>query len=831
MPSRARSSQDPWHRLEQLFHQAQALDGEARKELLTRECGADPALRRELEELLAHATDSATRIGQAVAAAIQLDVEGPRIGDRLGAYRLAEVLGRGGLSTVYRAERADRQYQQSVAVKVIRIELDSQEMRDRFRQERQILAALDHPNIAKILDGGTSREGLPYFVMEHIAGLDLENYCKTKDLSLRARLVLFRELCSAVSYAHRQLIIHRDLKPPNILVTDDGVPKLLDFGIAKPLAGLASPAIAPTDPGRQLLTPAFASPEQIAGEPLSTATDIYSLGVVLYRLLTGRHPYVLDVASPGQAEAVIRDAQPIKPSLAVTDDRRRLASRLKGDLDTIVLQALHKDPERRYGSVQQLSDDLTRHLEGRAVKARGDSWTYQALRFLRRHRVAVTVAIGIAVMSALYAYQLALERDRAQHERDRAQQEALNTAEISELMIGLFESSDPDQARGETITAREMLDLGAARIREELEEQPLVRAEMMDVIGQIYGKLGLGEVGISLLEEALAIRLTELDPDHIDIASSRNHLGEQLVTIGQLAPAEALFDQALEARTRALGKTHPDTLTSLSNLAATKAYRGDLATAETLLRQTLDLRRQVLGPDHSDVATSLNNLADVLDRRGDRSAAEELYRQTLEIKRRLDGNLTTGVTLTLNNLARLAEARGSDSEAHALYSEALEINRRLLAETHPDIAFGFRRLAAIAERGDDTAGAESYLRQGLEIRPRYPDTADTAIAPLLESLARLLLATGRGTEARPLLTESLERRRRMYPEGHWRIAAARGLLGASHLAAGQLEQARPLLESSARDLTERLGDDHPVVLKAKERLESLALAIDSSRDS
>ncbi|MEM7351622.1 MAG: serine/threonine-protein kinase [Acidobacteriota bacterium] len=813
---------DRFQEIEELFHAASELEGHERQAFLDRECADDSELRQEVSSLLRFGTDSATRIGAAITAAEPpgRELDDPRAGEHLGPYRLLEILGRGGLSTVYLAERDDGQFRKRVAVKVIRRELDSRELRQRQRLERQILASLEHPNIARLLDGGTSAAGLPYFVMEYVEGQDLESYCNDRQLPVRARIDLFRQVCTAVDYAHRNLVIHRDIKPANILVTAEGVPKLLDFGIAKPLESVFEPSMVTTAPGLRFLTLPFASPEQIRGEHLTTATDVYSLGVVLYRLLTGAHPYPLQGARPAEVERLVGEATPEKPSQAIGHRQhpheRRLRQRLVGDLDTITLKALRKEPERRYSSARLLADDLRNHLEGLPVDARRDTLTYRLGKFLLRHRLVAAAMLVIASIIALYSLRLAAERDRARRAAVQAEQ-------VSETMIGLFESSDPTQTPGETITAREVLERGAAQIRQDLTDQPLVLANMMAVMGRVYYNLGLYQAAQPLLRDALALRLEHLNERHLDVASSRVYLGETLVATGDFETAADFFQQALTVQRKALGHDHNDTLLSLNNLAVTKAYQGDLETAAEFLWEVLERRQRTLGPEHPDVAGTLNNLADTLDRNGDSKAAEPLYRRALAIKRKNLGPDHPDVTLVLNNLARLNQRRGNLAAARQLYQEALAINRRVLPATHPDVTYGLYQLAQLERRDGRLDEAETLARQGLEIQRQAPGASEVLLTRWLDELAETLLAQDRPTAAETLLAESLERRQRLRPNGHWRIAVVRSLLGACHAATGRTDTARPLLESGHAQLLAEFGADDPRTEAAQRRLQNLEL--------
>lgn len=815
-----------WHRLEHLFHQASSLSDDQRLALVEEVRNESPSLAEELESLLRFAADDATRIGSAVGSALAASREadgvagGPAVGDVLGRYRLVEVIGRGGLSTVFRAERADRQFELEVAVKLIRRELDSDETRERLHRERQILATLEHPNIARLIDGGTSPNGMPYFVMEHVDGEDLERYCETRSLSIDPRIELFLQVCAAVEHAHRRLVIHRDLKPANILVTREGVPKLLDFGIAKPLDPIFATPYAATAPGTRMLTMAFASPEQVRGEALGTATDVYSLGVVLYRLLCGQHPYSLDPASSAEMERRIADQPVPRPSDVVelgahsAGAGRRLRRRLAGDLDTIVLEAIRKEQDRRYPSVGALAEDLRRHLEGRPVHARRDTVGYRVGRLVKRHKLASTLVVGLVASTAFYTVRVAAERDHAR-------QEAAKVAQVSEMLIGLFEASDPEQARGETVTASEILARGAERIRTELADQPEIQGTMMGVIGRVYTALGLLTSARPLLEDALEIRLRSLGEQDPAVAASRNELGELLVALGELPRAESQFQQALTTRLEALGEDDPATWTSMSNLAVTLAYQGDLVRAEALFRRVLALRQRYLGEEDPAVATSLNNLADVVDRKGDRVAAEALYRQALALKRRLKGADAPGVALVLNNLARVTENRGDDAAAHDLYREALELNRQLLPMGHPDVAFGIHRMASTARRLGRLEEAEALLREGLETQAGSGEGSARMMAAFLETLVATLLDGGRAEEAVAAAREGLARRMEAYPDGHWRVEVARSLLGASLLASGERQEAAALLRDSHERLVTSRGEDDPVTREARRRRDAL----------
>ncbi|MEE8536601.1 MAG: serine/threonine-protein kinase, partial [Acidobacteriota bacterium] len=505
-----------WHQIEELYQGALDLAANERPAYLERACGHDTALRQEIDSLLA-THDEAPSFLETPLIAWPPDEPLMPPETHVGPYKLLRPLGRGGMGQVYLATRAGEVFRQYVALKVIRRGLDTEDILRRFRAEQQILATLHHANIAHLIDGGVTDDGQSYLVMEYVEGTPITTYCDGRQMTLEERVLLFRQVCEAVHHAHRNLVVHRDLKPSNILVTVEGVPKLLDFGIAKLLDPVASGMSVPTTQADgRVMTPEYASPEQVRGETITTASDVYALGVLLYELLVGRRPYHFERRTPQEIERVICKQEPEPPSAVLekavdgqpTDGTpppmkpdeistargmtvERLRRRLNGDLDTIVLKALRKEPERRYASAQQLAEDLGRYLAGLPVLARPDTATYRAQKFVRRHRVGVAMTLivvslllSFSVVSAVQSAEIRAKAEDVAQERDRAE-------EVIEFLVALFETPDPKVSKGNTVTARELLETGAARVEADLKEQPEVQADMMTVMSRVYRSLGL----------------------------------------------------------------------------------------------------------------------------------------------------------------------------------------------------------------------------------------------------------------------------------------------------------------------------------------------------
>lgn len=780
---------EDWIRVKSLFEAALEKPTAEQAAFLEGIPELDPEMRREVERLLAADRDDSFLEGFTESATLPSEPTGPN-GDsgmentRIGPYRLLEMIGRGGMGTVYLGVRDDDEYRKRVAVKLLRKGMDSEDIVRRFRNERQILAAVEHANIAKLYDGGTTEDGSPYFVMELVEGLPLDEYCDTHRLTIRERLELFRQVCAAVQVAHQNLVVHRDLKPSNILVTTAGEPKLLDFGIAKLLnPDLAAATLHQTQFQAGPMTPAYASPEQVRSEPITTASDVYSLGVILYELLTGHRPYQIPTQSLSELTRVVSEVEPTRPSQMIerqeevseadgssrkltpeTISRTRGASaeklrrRLSGDLDNIVLMALRKEPQRRYASVEQFSEDIERHLDGRPVRARKPTLAYRSSKFIQRHRAGLAAAAIFLVL--LLGFTVVTVRARM-----RAEREAVKAQAINDFLQRTLAAADPVSGVSRDVTVAEALDRAVLELDSSFASEPEVRAAIQKTIGSTYQELG------------------------------------------RLEGAEPLLVSALETRKAIFGDAHEDVADSLHDLAYLKDDQGEYEESERLYRQALELHRR-LGGENEKIAKDLGGLATVLYRAGDYEAAESLQREALSLLRRLSSEQTRELSNALNNLALTVEAKGDFEEAEKLYRQSLTIDRERLGDEHPDVATTMSNLGLLISdtRGDEAA--EPYLREALAIRRKtlgeHPDTAVS-----MSSLAVTLSANGDAAGAERLLREALAMQRQLIGDEHTDICATLNNLAGELAHAGKFEEAETLYREAIAIRRQEVGDIHP----------------------
>ena len=787
-----------WPRISAIFDEVVEAPAGTREELLIRLCADDAELRGEIDKLLAadkqatHFERSADSVRSDTASA-WVEAEENTPATQVGPWRLLRELGRGGMGVVWLAERADGAFEQRAALKLIKRGMDSDAVQMRFLRERQILARLEHPHIAHLLDGGISADGRPYFAMEYVDGKPLPEYCAAVHAPLATRIDLFLQVCAAVQFAHGQLVVHRDIKPSNILVTASGGTKLLDFGIAKLLDESGSGLTATVDGLHRPFTPAYAAPEQFRGEPVSTATDIYALGVVLYELLTGKRP--LQLGDTAGAEEILRaqdTTDPAAPSHAVDAQSPVQARLLRGDLDTIVLKALQREPERRYATVAALADDLRNFLAGRAIAARRYSAGYRLRKFVGRHRLGVaatTAALLLLVATLCQAVWQAQAKAR----------EALTSEQVTQFLIGLFGGADPTHSRGATLTAQDLLDQGTERLRANASIDSAVRARLLQTVAITYTDLGLYDRALPLAQQALDLRRAQSDPldlaaselqvgrilrlksdyagaepllrdalrirdaqlssDDPAISESADELGQILRARGQFAAADAQFRAARDAAERHFGKGAIETARYLDDYAANLDDMGKRTQALALYRQTLAMRERNLGPDAADVASSLLNLGTHLDESGNYDEALPLLERALAIRRKIFGLHHPLVAYAEIDVAGVyADANRLDA-ADKLTTDALSILRTTLPPDHPKISEAMNMLVVVRVERRDYAAAIPLAKEVLArfMKTLGPDHPDTLSAR--NNLAFALLHAGHAAEAESLLRDTLARKR------------------------------------------------------------------------
>ena len=670
--------------------------------------------------------------------AADLDIaSGARItaGDRIGSYRVLRELGRGGAAIVYLAERTDGLFDQRVAIKVVWSGLDAANTRERFEQERRILASLDHPCIARLLDAGFDDRGFSFIVLEYVEGRPLTSYCEAEGLSLPARLAIVAQVCEAVLSAHRRLVVHRDLKPSNILVTEDGTVKLLDFGIAKLLdaAGEGPHTAPPTRAFVRVLTPEYAAPEQVSGEPVTTATDVYQLGLILYELLTGIRAQRIEGDTPRAIVDAVSERDPDPPS-AVAGRQAGWGRQLAGDLDAIVMKALRKEPSGRYQSPAQLVEDLDRYRSGRPVLARNGTSLYKARKFVVRYRLPVAATIAAIAVGLAYIWTLNVQGRRIAREAARSEQ-------VSRLLVSLFQGSNPGNALGAEVTARELLERGRERAERELSSQPVIQADMLSVLGEVYGTLGRYGDAITLLSRARDLRLQHADRGERLAATSRR-LGVNLHFAGRYREAEPMLREALALHRRLVAAGHWEITNDLTALGYLLRTVGRVHEAESILRDAVANEQVRPGAPPIGRVEAIRHLGNVLEDRGAWDESERCYRESARIIREANGHIDPMLAATLAPLGRVLMLRGDLNDAERVLSEALAIRSAVYGESHPSVGGSLVELGALRVRQRRAVEARELLARARELQGRLLGEEHPLIAvTLIEQAAAEVIAT------------------------------------------------------------------------------------------
>jgi serine/threonine-protein kinase len=738
------------------------------------------------------------------------------------------------MGEVFLAERADAEFEQQVAIKVVFGSSLARGVQSRLKIERQILAQLDHPNIAHLLDGGSLADGSAYIVMEYVDGIPIDAFCDAKHLDVVSRLRLFQTVCAAVHYAHQNLIVHRDLKPSNILVTNAGVPKLLDFGIAKLLdegqAGHHTVAVTHAD--FRLMTPDHASPEQVRGQPITTSSDVYVLGVLLFRLLTGTGPYFIPSMRLTDIERAICEKQPPLPShslgahdsaeaRAIADARstgaNRLRRTLRGDLDNIVIMAMRKEPERRYASAQQMASDIQRYLEGKPVIARRDTLSYRSAKFVRRHWLPVTAGVSAAFLILAFAMttyvqslRIAAERDRAAQQRERAELERARAEEVSSFLVNLFKLSDPEENRGNQVTARELLDSGAKRLQAGLNGQPGTKAALLATVGAVYDSLGQYQEALPILDESLRLQPQAHDRSRVDTLLE---LGRARIGAGKLAAAEGPLQEALHLAQNNFGATSLKSGHALWVLGMLRQQQGQDGEARDLYIRSLGILETSQAPQ-TDVSAVLDDLATVYTREQQWVLAKQTYERSLQIDRHVLGDDHPRVAKRLNNLAIVAQNLGDLPRAEHLYRESIRLHERTYGERHPETAAAKGNFGLLLQREGRLAEAEPLLRSALDAKLSVygPDNykvgyTRVSLAMLLHDQGKLAAAEGEFRQALAIYDKSL-------PANHLYRASALMHLARLMVDRGKPEEALGLSEQSLKILTAALPAESPPTAQA-----------------
>lgn len=825
-----------WKSVDTIFSALLELPEGERDVALVDLCAGDEPLCAAVRRLLdaerrsAEAFDAAMtsmrRIAESATDGNQAEITSPRVPEKIGPWKLTERIGAGGMSVVWKAERDDGQFQQTVAIKLLRRWIDDAQTVQRFRVERRILAGLEHPNLARLLDGGVVGEGWPYFVMEYVDGLPITAYCDRHRLDLDARLALFGQVLEVVAYAHRRLVVHRDLKPSNILVTSEGRVKLLDFGIAKALDPEATSGADSelTELGGRPMTPAYASPEQVLGEPISTASDVYALGVLLYQLLTGCSPYRVPPDQPLRLRNAVVHELPANPSARIHDTTDgadpealarlrgsttvRLARRLRGDLDVICQAALRKEPEQRYATVDQLADDLERHRARRPVAARAGNWRYLAGRFIRRNMwgVAAGVLVPAALLAglALHVERLAVERDRAEASAAQAEQEAGKARQVTDYLVGLFKAADPAQSAGREVTAVELVERGVEQA-DTLADNPALQAEMFRVLGQVSHALGQYPQAADLMLRALVALQAAPPPTTLDRADLLAELGFTYFQLGRFEESERYNREALAEMPADDALRRAPVLT---NLGIVHIITSRYPEAERLLSEAV-AAHEAGAPGSAQHASTLNALGTLLSRQGKHAEAIAMLEASVAMRRTLFGEMHPAVSVSLSNLGIAINDAGDPAGAETYLLQALAIDEQVLGDQHPSFAVLLNQLAGVRRELGDQAGAIGYLERALAIHRQHAgeDEASPTIAYVLSGLGSAYMALGELSEAERYFERVVAMAEELFGPDSRELAVDLVQLGAVRLGQGRATEAEALLQRGLAIYSELMAPD------------------------
>ena len=812
-----------WLKIKEIFNASVDLPQEGRVDFVSEACAGDEELAAEVLELLSHhdiggyEPRDATRT---VAAFVTGTGSEDMIGRRIGAYRIESEIGRGGMGNVYLAKRADDEFEKAVAVKLIKRGFDTDEIVTRFRHERSILASLDHPYITKLIDGGSTEDGRPYLVMEYVHGRPLRAYCEEESPSIEERLEIFLKICSAVSFAHSNLVIHRDLKPSNIFITEDGSPKLLDFGIAKLLSPSDGGVTDGTVNAFRAMTPDYASPEQLTGSRMTLASDVYSLGVIFFEMLTGIKPHRLPA---GPLEAVVKSLEQEeapRPSSVVEGTEaaaQRLARRLRGDLDNIILMALRKEPQRRYASVDAFAADIRRHLAGMPVKARRDTFGYRAGKFVQRNKAGVIAGAGIGASILFALIATSRQADRARRERDRALKEARKAATVNRFAKKMVTSVDPSRS-GKDVRFLDVVTEMEAALDRDFADQPEILAELRLTIGMTYVSLGIFDRAEDHLRESLRLRLLMFPRLSAEVAESIAGVGKVLHASGRIKEAEPLYLEALRIFREVRGPHSLRGARVLTELGHLLALSGRHEESIARQNEALAIKRRILGPDDLEVAISLAEIGNVFGMMLSRfSEAEPYHREALRIGRLKHKGDHPEVARFLLYLG--SSLHDKDPKLAAGYaSQSLEMRRRLFGDAHPDVAWAAYNIGYYCVKEGDADEAVRRATSVVEMTERGLPREHAVVNSSLLLLGRGYLLKGMYGEALAAFDECLELRRKTLPVDHWLLSTTDSFRGYCMARSGRVGEGVELMSRSCEVLGKALGPEHAQTKEALARL-------------
>ncbi len=830
------TARELWHSAFATFERLATLTPSERNAELERLAQSDPELHAHVIPLLGTHHSPATAHAESPPFRRRFDdaTDGLAAHMRFGPYTLERQLGIGGMGEVWLARRCDGRFDGRVALKLLHAHIAQSAARERFVREGKILGQLSHPNIARLLDAGSTARGVSYLVLEYVeGGVPIDQWCDERNLDIPSRLQLFLQICAAVSHAHARLIIHRDLKPANILVTSGGEIKLLDFGIAKLLENEESGGETElTRLGGRAMTPDFAAPEQILGLPVTTATDVYALGVLLYLLLCGRQPHhrcqrtareleqeLIDARPPTLARAFASDEETNRAAAQRATTPHKLKRTLAGDLDTIVRKTLRLEPDRRYQSVDLLADDLNRYLVGRPVKAVRDTWTYRARKFLTRHAVGAAAASVLVILVAAFILAMFMQMQRTELERGRAEY-------VSSFLIALFEQSDPYKARSNQVTARELLDRGAEQIAHRSTEHPETLAMLTGTMGRIYNRLGVPDRAITLLRQARTAYEALHGASDNQVAAMTNELGVALWSSGKLEEAKAELERALEIRKRNSGVESPEVAETLMNLGTVAFDRGELSLAERHFRDSLALQAKRGAMQTSEAALVMLELANLLSQLSRYPEAIDLLERALHIDRVALGEDHPRVIMETHSLAYALQMEGRFLEAEPLFEDSNERIRRTLGPEHPHTIDMLSNYGRFLRRKGQFSEAESIFREVLDYYTRTRGQSHPNVGTAHANLAIVLHDANRLDEAETEFRLAREIYLRTLHDDHPSLISVYAGIGRVLLDREQLEDALPLLQKAVRIATASIAPDSASFAMARVSLASALVQLD-----